>query len=74
MINVQLGLSVLIVFVCLINAYDDPGILVFVCFAYYTYEHMIFSHLEFVSIHYDEITDIIIKNKGREGERERETD
>ncbi len=34
---------------------------------------MISSHLEFVSVHYDEITDIIIKKKarGREGKRER---
>ncbi len=34
---------------------------------------MIFSHLEFVSIHYDEITDIIIK-KNRTRPRKRERD
>ncbi len=32
---------------------------------------MISSHLEFVSVHYDEITDIIIKKK-HENEKERE--
>ncbi len=33
MINVQLGLSVLIVFVCLINTYDDPGIFIICLFS-----------------------------------------